>query len=87
MPNGCAWAARAHDDLVTWVPKLEDHPEHLHRAPPTAPPFGARVFKVSDTGHSSYFVDDKSLKRWPPSPQGAFQTPYERIIDQATEGG
>ena len=62
MPGGRVWAAQARDDPVTWVPRLEDHPVHLHGPSPTAAEFGAFVFPVSGTGHSSYFEDEGSLE-------------------------
>lgn len=62
FPGGHVWAAQAHDDPVTWVPALEDCHLHLHGPSPTASEFGARVFAVTGTGHSSYFVDDVSLR-------------------------
>lgn len=61
MPGGRVWAAQAHDDPVTWVPTMEDHPLHLHGPSPTAARFGAHVFSVSGRGHSSYFEDEQSL--------------------------
>jgi hypothetical protein len=61
MPGGRLWAAQAHDDPVTWVPRLEDVHLHLHGPSPTAAGFGAHVFQVAGTGHSSYFVDTQSL--------------------------
>jgi len=61
MPGGRVWAAQARDDPVTWVPKLEDCHLHLHGPSPTAASFGARVFAVAGTGHSSYFDDQQSL--------------------------
>jgi hypothetical protein len=61
MPGGRVWAAQAHDDPVTWVPRLEDVHLHLHGRSPTAASFGARVFPVSGTGHSSYFADEECL--------------------------
>lgn len=60
-PNGRVWAARAHDDIVTWVPMLEDRPLHLHGPAPTEPEFGARVLTVKGGGHSSYFKDPESV--------------------------
>lgn len=61
LPGGRVWAAQAHDDPVAWVPKLEDHHLHLHGPSPTGPSFGATVFAVSGTGHSSYFQDEQAL--------------------------
>jgi hypothetical protein len=61
MAGGRVWAAQAHDDPVTWVPRLEDHHLHLHGPSPTAPHFGAHVFPVSGTGHASYFEDEQCL--------------------------
>lgn len=61
MPGGRVWAAQAHDDPVTWVPRLEDHPLHLHGPSPTAARFGAHVFPVAGRGHTSYFEDEQSL--------------------------
>jgi pimeloyl-ACP methyl ester carboxylesterase len=61
MPGGRVWAAQARDDPVTWIPRLEDHPLHIHGPSPTARQFGAYVFAVSGMGHSSYFEDDQSL--------------------------
>jgi hypothetical protein len=61
LPGGQRWAARTHEDPVTWLPKLEVHHLDLRGRSPCTADFGARVLRVSGTGHTCYFEDPDRL--------------------------